>query len=166
MQGVRRPALPDYLEVRKCFAVHECGKALVATVLRDQTGRLEQVERVSVVPRGRSASAPCCHACLGCLLCLHTPIPMCWHIYKWLECSNSRLALYVGVRLSVRGCDALVSDVCTTVSMLSRCLSVLPEITWCNRINLTAACCLTPSTLSASVCCFCMPTSHPVTLLQ
>ncbi|KAL0050459.1 hypothetical protein WJX82_011563 [Trebouxia sp. C0006] len=56
LQGVRRPALPDYLEVRKCFAVHECGKALVATVLRDQTGRLEQVERVSVVPRGRDWS--------------------------------------------------------------------------------------------------------------
>ncbi|KAL3161042.1 hypothetical protein ABBQ38_009425 [Trebouxia sp. C0009 RCD-2024] len=53
LQGVRRPALPDYLEVRKYFAVHECGKALVATKLRQQTGRLEQVERVSIVPRGR-----------------------------------------------------------------------------------------------------------------
>ncbi len=56
LQGVRRPALPDYLDVKKCFAVHECGKALVATTLRDQTGRLEQVERVSIVPRGRSAA--------------------------------------------------------------------------------------------------------------
>lgn len=56
LQGVRRPPLPDYLEVKKCFAVHECGKALVATILREQTGRLEQVERVSVVPRGRDWS--------------------------------------------------------------------------------------------------------------
>ena len=51
---MRRPPLPDYLEVRKCFAVHECGKAMVATALREQTGRLEKVERVSIVPRGRS----------------------------------------------------------------------------------------------------------------
>ena len=58
LQGVRRPPLPDYLEVRKCFAVHECGKALVATTLRQQTGRLEEVERVSIVPRGRSAFPP------------------------------------------------------------------------------------------------------------
>lgn len=56
LQGVRRPALPDYLEVKKYFAVHECGKALVATKLREKTGRLEQVERVSIVPRGRSAA--------------------------------------------------------------------------------------------------------------
>ena len=59
VQGVRRPSLPDYLEVKRCFAVHECGKALVAIKLREKTGRLEQVERVSIVPRGRSA-APCC----------------------------------------------------------------------------------------------------------
>ena len=60
LQGVRRPPLPDYLEVRKYFAVHECGKALVATKLREQTGRLEQVERVSIVPRGRSVASPSC----------------------------------------------------------------------------------------------------------
>lgn len=53
VQGVRRPALPDYLHVKKAFAVHECGKAMVATALRQQTGRMEQVERVSIVPRGR-----------------------------------------------------------------------------------------------------------------
>lgn len=85
LQGVRRPALPDYLEVRKYFAVHECGKALVATKLRQQTGRLEQVERVSIVPRGRSvavsSSSGACHSCLSPLrhrvehthACLHPP---------------------------------------------------------------------------------------------
>ena len=41
--------------MKKAFAVHECGKAMVATVLRQQSGRMEQVERVSMVPRGRSA---------------------------------------------------------------------------------------------------------------
>lgn len=56
VQGVRRPPLPDYLEVKRCFAVHECGKALVAIKLREKTGRLEEVERVSIVPRGRSAA--------------------------------------------------------------------------------------------------------------
>ena len=58
VQGVRRPPLPDYLEVKRCFAVHECGKALVAIKLREKTGRLEQVERVSIVPRGRSDALP------------------------------------------------------------------------------------------------------------
>ena len=53
VQGVRRPPLPDYLDIKKAFAVHECGKALVAMALRQQTGRMEQVERVSIVPRGR-----------------------------------------------------------------------------------------------------------------
>ena len=71
LQGVRRPPLPDYLEVKKCFAVHECGKALVATILREQTGRLEQVERVSVVPRGRSA-------CICCLWALCTYFNLQW----------------------------------------------------------------------------------------
>ena len=53
MQGVRRPPLPDYMPIKKALGVHEVGKALVATVLRQQTGRLEEVERVSIVPRGR-----------------------------------------------------------------------------------------------------------------
>ncbi|KAK9817111.1 hypothetical protein WJX72_009705 [[Myrmecia] bisecta] len=53
LQGVRRPPLPDRLPVKRAFAVHEVGKGLVATVLRQQSGRLEAVERVSMVPRGR-----------------------------------------------------------------------------------------------------------------
>ena len=52
-QGVRRPPLPDRLPIKRVFAVHEVGKGLVATVLRQRTGRLEKVERVSIVPRGR-----------------------------------------------------------------------------------------------------------------
>lgn len=60
MQGVRRPALPDYLQAKQAMALHEAGRALVATVLRkaqlDQglPPRLERVERVTVVARGRS----------------------------------------------------------------------------------------------------------------
>ena len=112
MQGVRRPPLPDYLEVRKCFAVHECGKALVATILRDQTGRLEQVERVSIVPRGRSAPAPCCHACLGCLLHLHMQTPVCWHMYKCLECSMlHKCPVWLLLDCLTGGVMLLVSDV-------------------------------------------------------
>ena len=62
-QGVRRPALPDRMRQKYRFAVHEVGKALVATVLRaaevdaGRRPRLERVERVSMVPRGRCA--PC-----------------------------------------------------------------------------------------------------------
>lgn len=50
---MRRPPLPDRLPVKRAMAVHEVGKALVASVLRERTGRLEKVERVSMVPRGR-----------------------------------------------------------------------------------------------------------------
>jgi len=50
---VRRPPLPDRLAVKRAMAVHEAGKALMACVLRQRTGRLERVERVSMVPRGR-----------------------------------------------------------------------------------------------------------------
>ena len=58
-QGVRRPGLPPYLRVRYSMALHEAGRALVATILRRrqlQAGlppRLERVERVSIVARGR-----------------------------------------------------------------------------------------------------------------
>lgn len=45
--------MPDYMMIKKALGVHEIGKALVATVLRQQTGRLEEVERISIVPRGR-----------------------------------------------------------------------------------------------------------------
>ncbi|KAK9845482.1 hypothetical protein WJX81_007602 [Elliptochloris bilobata] len=58
LQGVRRPGLPDRMRQKYRFAVHEVGKALVATVLRareqraGRRPRLERVERVSMVPRG------------------------------------------------------------------------------------------------------------------
>ena len=52
-QGIRRMPLPDRLPVKRAMAVHESGKALVASLLRQRTGRLEKVERVSMVPRGR-----------------------------------------------------------------------------------------------------------------
>jgi hypothetical protein len=47
--------------VAKQFAIHEFGKALMATLLRQSRAtqglrpRLERVERVSMVPRGRCA---------------------------------------------------------------------------------------------------------------
>ena len=51
--------MPRDFKICKAFAIHEAGKALVATVLRldrERQGlrpRLERVERVSMVPRGR-----------------------------------------------------------------------------------------------------------------
>lgn len=59
VQGLRRPPMPPTYRVMQQFAIHEIGKAVVATVLRqarEQQGlkpRLERVERVSIVPRGR-----------------------------------------------------------------------------------------------------------------
>ena len=56
---MRRPGLPQYLRVRYCMALHEAGRALVATVLRRRrlaaglAPRLERVERVSIIARGR-----------------------------------------------------------------------------------------------------------------
>ena len=64
-QGLRRPGMPRGFWVSRQFAVHEFGKALVATLLRqarERQGlkpRLERVERVSMVPRGRCA--PSCY---------------------------------------------------------------------------------------------------------
>ena len=61
----------------------------------------------------------------------------------------------VAVRLPDRGRHAPVSDVYTNVSLLSQCMSALtdcPGIAWCNTINMAAARCLTPLTLSALVC--------------
>ncbi len=61
VQGLRRPSMPATFRVSKQFAIHEMGKALVATVARqarESQGlkpRLERVERVSMVPRGRCA---------------------------------------------------------------------------------------------------------------
>ncbi|CAD7703964.1 unnamed protein product [Ostreobium quekettii] len=53
LQGVRRPAQPDQLEIGKAMAVHEVGRAIVAIVIRNATGRLEAVERVSMIARGK-----------------------------------------------------------------------------------------------------------------
>ena len=53
LQGVKRPALPDRLPIKRAFAVHEVGRAMVASVLREQHGRLEPIERVTMIPRGR-----------------------------------------------------------------------------------------------------------------
>ncbi|CAG9464039.1 unnamed protein product [Pedinophyceae sp. YPF-701] len=53
--GVRRPDLPK-ISIIKNIAAQELGTALVCTVLRRRTGRLEAVERVSIAPRGRGVS--------------------------------------------------------------------------------------------------------------
>ena len=51
--------MPKTFQMSQSFAVHEVGKALVATVMRQDRERqglkprLERVERVSMVPRGR-----------------------------------------------------------------------------------------------------------------
>lgn len=52
LMGVRKPALPDRLPVKRTLAVHEAGKGVVATLLQQHTGFLEKVERVTMVPRG------------------------------------------------------------------------------------------------------------------
>jgi len=65
-QGVRRPPLvpagPGAEERRlahpqmRTFAATEAGRAVVATLLRDEHGRIESLERVSIVPRGSTLS--------------------------------------------------------------------------------------------------------------
>ena len=58
-QGIKRPGLPKRMHMRYRIAVHETGKALLATVLRRrylEAGRkphLEAVERVTILGRGR-----------------------------------------------------------------------------------------------------------------
>ena len=52
LQGAARPALSRELPTTRVLAVHEAGHAIVAAVLRAQTGRLEAVDRVSIRPRG------------------------------------------------------------------------------------------------------------------
>lgn len=65
-QGVRRPPIvPGGLATAdrrkehpqmRTFAATEAGRAIMAMVLRDAFGRLEAVERISVVPRGSTMS--------------------------------------------------------------------------------------------------------------
>eukprot|EP00887_Chlorella_sp_A99_P007243 scaffold2.g7243.t1 len=54
--GIRRPGLPDDFAVRRYMAAHECGTAIVASLLHAAHGRVEAVERVSMVPRGKDWS--------------------------------------------------------------------------------------------------------------
>ena len=56
LQGIRRPSLPDRFAIKKSMAVHEAGTAIVATLLHEESKRIEPVERVSIVPRGRDWS--------------------------------------------------------------------------------------------------------------
>lgn len=56
LQGIRRPALPQRFPVRRAMALHEAGTAIIATLLHRASGRIEPVERVSLVPRGRDWS--------------------------------------------------------------------------------------------------------------
>ncbi|KAG2425539.1 hypothetical protein HXX76_013583 [Chlamydomonas incerta] len=56
-QGEVRPSLPTAHKLPVlCFAAKEVGIALVAGVLRERTGRVELVERVSIQPKGRAYS--------------------------------------------------------------------------------------------------------------
>lgn len=51
LQGVRRSGLDKELPVLRRLACHEMGHALVATLLRERTGNIEKVERVSIEVR-------------------------------------------------------------------------------------------------------------------
>eukprot|EP00210_Caulerpa_lentillifera_P003025 g2888.t1 len=53
IQGLRHPVQPADLLSGRIFAVHEMGRAIVATVLRDRNGKLEAVEKLSIVSRGK-----------------------------------------------------------------------------------------------------------------
>lgn len=56
LQGIRRPALPDRFPIKRSMAVHEAGTAIIASLLHQKAQRIEAVERVSIVPRGRDWS--------------------------------------------------------------------------------------------------------------
>jgi ATP-dependent Zn protease len=56
-QGELRPPLPSkYKAPVMAFAAREVGTAIVAELLRKEGGRIEEVERVSIQPRGMSLS--------------------------------------------------------------------------------------------------------------
>ena len=66
------PGLPRHLEVRRTLAVHEAGCGIVATVLRQRTGRLEAVEKMSLKARARWAGWHACGLRQCCrIICLH-----------------------------------------------------------------------------------------------
>lgn len=52
LHGIKDPIQPHTLTLGRVFAVHEMGRAIVAMVLRERTGRLEAVEKLSIVSRG------------------------------------------------------------------------------------------------------------------
>jgi ATP-dependent Zn protease len=52
LQGVKRSGLNKDLPMLRRLACHEIGHAIVASVLRKETGNIEQVERVSIEARG------------------------------------------------------------------------------------------------------------------
>ena len=56
LQGIRRPSLPDRFAIKRSMAIHEAGTAIIATMLHNEAQRIEPVERVSIVPRGRDWS--------------------------------------------------------------------------------------------------------------
>ncbi len=101
------------------------------------------------------------HARAACCVCTSKHPCVDSSINVW-SAALAELPCVVAVRLSELGCDAPVSDVYTTVSMLSQCRSVLadcPGIAGCNRINMVAAClckivdalCVSMLTLHASL---------------
>lgn len=53
IQGLRHPVQPADLINGHVFAVHEMGRAIVAIVLREENNRLEEVEKLSIVSRGK-----------------------------------------------------------------------------------------------------------------
>ena len=52
LHGILLPVQPAALKAGRRFAVHEMGRGIVAMVLRDRTGRLEAVEKLSIIARG------------------------------------------------------------------------------------------------------------------
>ena len=58
--------MSEQSEAKKGFAVYEVGKGIVGTLLREQTGRLEALDRLSLVPRGRSVYCIVLVANVGC----------------------------------------------------------------------------------------------------
>ena len=92
LQGVRRPGLPKHLRVRYVMALHEAGRALVATLLRRRRlaeglpPRLERVERVSVVARGRCVGGCGAVLCCAALRCAaKVVVGLAWLLYalRW-----------------------------------------------------------------------------------
>jgi hypothetical protein len=97
VQGLKRPGLQKEYRVTTQFAIHEFGKALVATVLRkarEAQGlrpRLERIERVSMVPRGRYFCPARSHVPLhliwsmSCIVITKSSVPAAEPALDWLH---------------------------------------------------------------------------------